>query len=100
MTKKRILVACGTAIATATVLANKIKQLCKENKIDAVVEQCKATEAAAKAQIFKADLIVGSTYIPGDTKGIPVILGTAFLSGLKLDEAKQKVLSVLNGESK
>lgn len=100
MAQKRILVACGTAIATATVLANKIKQLCKENNIDAVVEQCKATEAAAKAQIFKADLIVGSTYIPGDTKGIPVILGTAFLSGLKLEETKKKVLDILKGTTK
>ncbi|MFX0212251.1 MAG: PTS galactitol transporter subunit IIB, partial [Candidatus Hodarchaeota archaeon] len=33
MIVKKVLVACGTAIATATVVANKIKELCKANGI-------------------------------------------------------------------
>jgi PTS system galactitol-specific IIB component len=94
--KKRVLIACGTAIATATVIAKKVKEFLDEQDIPAVIEQCKAAEAAAKAQIFRADLIVGATYIPGDTKGIPVVMGTAFLSGMKLDETKQKILEALN----
>jgi len=94
--KKRILVACGTAIATATVVAKKVKEFLESEGIPVVVEQCKAAEAAARAQVFRADLIVGSTYIPGDTKGIPVVVGTAFLSGMKLEETKKKILEALN----
>lgn len=95
MAIKKILCACGTGIATSTVVANKVRQLCKENGIDASVDTCKVTEAAQRAINMKADLIVGSTQVPGDTQGIPIIIGMAFLSGMKLPEAKAKILEVL-----
>ncbi|CUH94929.1 hypothetical protein P22_0998 [Propionispora sp. 2/2-37] len=95
MAQKRILCACGTGIATSTVVANKVRQLCKDNGIDATVDTCKVTEAAQRAVAIKADLIVGSTQVPGDTKGIPIVIGMAFLSGLKLPETKEKILEIL-----
>lgn len=95
MAQKRILCACGTGIATSTVVANKVRALCKENKIDAVVDTCKVTEAAARAIAIKADLIVGSTQVPGDTQGIPIVIGMAFLSNIKLSETKAKILEIL-----
>ena len=63
--KKRILVACGTAIATSTVVAKKIEELLKAKGIDVVVDQCKAAEASSKADMF--DLIVTTTPIAGVT---------------------------------
>lgn len=93
--QKKILCACGNGVATSTVIASKVRQLCKENGIDAVVDNCKVTEAAKRAIGMKADLIVGSTQVPGDTKGIPVIIGIAFLSKVKLPEVIAKILEVL-----
>ena len=38
---KKILVACGGAVATSTVAAEHVRGLCKANGIDADVQQCR-----------------------------------------------------------
>ena len=54
--KKRIIVACGGAIATSTVAANRIRELLKANGIDGEVKQTRITELDAEKD--GADLIV------------------------------------------
>jgi len=93
--EKRILVACGSSVATATVLAGKIKKLMKKNDINFKIDQCKATEAASKSREFKADVIVSSCEIPGDTKDVPVIHGINFLTGQNVEETQNKILEAL-----
>jgi PTS system galactitol-specific IIB component len=84
MAKKRILVACGTAIATSTVVANKIKELlAKKGITEVTIEQCKAAEAPSKAANF--DLIVTTTPVE-DTGNTPVIRTVSFLSGVGVDK--------------
>lgn len=92
---KKVLCACGTAIATSTVVAKKVEALCKEHGIKVIVDQCKASEAVSRIPTFKPDLIVGSTYIPGDLQGVPLVMGTAFLSGIKLADVKAKIIEIL-----
>jgi PTS system galactitol-specific IIB component len=41
--RKTILVACGTAIATSTVVAKTLEEVLRERGIDVVTRQCKAT---------------------------------------------------------
>ena len=53
---KKVLVACGGAVATSTVAASKIKELLKANNIDASVEQCRVSELSSK--VGNVDLIV------------------------------------------
>lgn len=91
---KKILVACGTAIATSTVVAKKIEKVCKENGIDCKTVQCKASEAVSKARTLKPDVIVGTCQIPGDP-GVPVINGRSFLTGLKLQDTIDEIMEVL-----
>ena len=57
--KKRILVACGTAIATSTVVAKAIEEALDKRGIQATLQQCKASEVPNLAQDF--DLIVTTT---------------------------------------
>ena len=38
---KKVIVACGGAVATSTVAANRIKELCKYNNIDLDLVQCR-----------------------------------------------------------
>ncbi|MFB8734167.1 hypothetical protein ACEQPO_10080 [Bacillus sp. SL00103] len=45
---KKILVSCGTAVATSTVVAKKVEETLKEKGYDVVVEQCKASSPAKK----------------------------------------------------
>lgn len=93
MTKK-ILVACGTAIATSTVVAKKIEKLCKENGIECITIQCKATEVLSKARTVKPDVIVSTTQVP-DGSGVPVINGRSFLTGVKHEETIKELMELL-----
>ena len=83
MAKKRILVACGTAIATSTVVANKIKELLTAKGVQVDIQQCKAAEAPSKAAGY--DLIVTTTPI-GNVGDVPVIRTVSFLSGVGMDK--------------
>jgi PTS system galactitol-specific IIB component len=67
-TPKRILVACGTAIATSTVVARGIEEALKDRGIQIITRQCKAAEVRSLAS--DADLIVTTTPVPSDL-GVP-----------------------------
>lgn len=47
---KLVLVACGTALATSTVVAKKIEQIAQENGIECRTVQAKAVDAFKKYQ--------------------------------------------------
>lgn len=91
-TPKRILVACGTAIATSTVVAKAIEEALKERNIPVITRQCKATEVRGLAQGY--DLIVTTTPVPKDT-GIPVIQTLAFLTGIGKEDAINQIVKAL-----
>ena len=91
---KRVLVACGTSVATATVAALKVKEIAKDNGISVEVIQCKAGEIRGRVQTISPDFIVAMTQVPKDL-GVPVVSGVPFLSGLGVDKLKQEILSLL-----
>jgi PTS system galactitol-specific IIB component len=90
--KKRIIVACGGAIATSTVAANRIRELLKANGIDGEVKQTRITELEAEKD--GADLIVTTAKFKKDF-GVPTIHGVAFISGIGIDKLEQQILDVL-----
>ncbi|WP_410513742.1 PTS sugar transporter subunit IIB [Paenibacillus sp. BR2-3] len=92
MIKKKILVACGAGIATSTVVNEALKSMCKENNIQAELIQCKITEVSSLAD--GADLLV-STTIANKEYPFPVINARAFLTGVGMEELKQKILAEL-----
>lgn len=91
-TPKRILVACGTAIATSTVVAKGIEEILKERGIQVITRQCKASEVRSLAG--DADLIVTTTPVPNDL-GVPVIQTLAFLTGIGKEEVIEQIISEL-----
>lgn len=95
MAKKRILVACGTAIATSTVVAKKLGDMLKERGYDVDIDQCKAAEAPSKAANF--DLIVATTQV-GNVGDTPVIRTVSFLSGVGVDQDVDKIVKTLGLE--
>lgn len=90
--KKRIIVACGGAIATSTVAANRIRDLLKANGIDGEVKQTRITELDAEKD--GADLIVTTAKVKKDY-GVPTIHGVAFISGVGIDKLEQQILDAL-----
>ncbi|MHA1971839.1 MAG: PTS sugar transporter subunit IIB [Candidatus Hodarchaeales archaeon] len=100
---KKILVACGTSIATATVVATKIKELLRENKIQASITQCKSFEVKSKVNYQKYDLVVSTTKVSGEKtvngvrmiKEVPILNGIPYLTGMKKKELDEEVLKYL-----
>jgi PTS system galactitol-specific IIB component len=91
---KKILVACGTAIATSTVVAKKLQELLEKRGMQVKIDQCKASEVPAKAAGY--DLIVSTTEV-GDTKGKPLVRTVSFLTGVGIDADVQKIAKHLGG---
>ena len=90
---KKILVACGTAIATSTVVAKGIEEALKERGIQVITRQCKAAEV--RSLISDADLVVTTTPVPSDL-GVPVIQTLAFLTGIGREAVIEQIIEELN----
>ncbi|MGI6259661.1 MAG: PTS sugar transporter subunit IIB [Anaerolineaceae bacterium] len=90
--KKRILVACGTAVATSTVVAKAIESALEQHGIQATIQQCKASEVPSLAA--DADLIIATTPVATD-HGKPVIQTLAFLTGIGKDAVIKQIIEKL-----
>ena len=58
--KKKVIVACGGAVATSTVAANKVVELCKKNNVDIEICQVRISEIESN---LPADLIVTTSKV-------------------------------------
>jgi PTS system galactitol-specific IIB component len=91
---KRVLVACGTAIATSTVVAKKLEEKLRARGIAVAIDQCKASEVGSKASSY--DLIVSTTEVD-DTRGKPLVRTLSFLTGVGIDADVEKIAKLLGG---
>lgn len=91
--KKKVIVACGGAVATSTIAANHILELAKKNNIDVEICQCRISEIASN--LDNAVLIVPTSKVKRDY-GIPLITGMPFISGIGVEQTEKKILDVLN----
>ena len=89
---KRILVACGSAIVTATVVSKAIEEALKKRGISATIKQCKADEVSNFAQ--DADLIVTTTPVSTE-HGKPIIQTLAFITGIGKEKVIERIIEKL-----
>ncbi|NOX61970.1 MAG: PTS sugar transporter subunit IIB [Chloroflexi bacterium] len=85
---KVVLVSCGTAIATSTVVAKAIEESMRERGIPVVTRQCKAAEI--RSHLSGVDLIVTTTPLP-DNLGVPVVKALPFLTGIGKEEVLNEI---------
>lgn len=90
--KKKVIVACGGAVATSTIAANKIVELCQEHNID--VEICQIRISEIESHLEGASLIVTTTRIKRDY-GVPYVAGISFISGIGEEQTQEEVLEIL-----
>lgn len=95
MSKVKILCCCGTGIATSTVANDAISKICKKNGIDFTLQQGKILEIPSKLGTFQPDVILATTTVSCDTKGVPVISGLPFLTGIGLDKLEKDFLKAV-----
>ncbi len=91
---KKILVACGTGIATSTMAAKKLEGALKERGLDKeiTINQCKVAELPFKANEY--DLIVVTSRVAQDIK-VPVVQGLPFLTGVGMDKTVDEIIEKL-----
>jgi len=88
----KIVVACGTAIATSTHVALKVKELLEERGFNIHTIQCRVPEVPSFVQ--GADLVVATAQVPYDID-IPVVDGIPFLTGIGVKEVIDKIEELL-----
>ena len=88
----RIVVSCGTAIATSTHVAIKVKELLEERGLKVYTTQCRVTEVPMLAP--DAELVISTAQVPFDLS-VPVIDGIPFLTGIGVKEVIDRIEQIL-----
>ncbi len=90
---KKVIVACGSGVATSQTVASKVNRLLKDKKVDAQVE-------AVDLKSVDRYLVDACAYITITkvTKeyNVPVINGIAFLTGVGQDKEFEKLVDAIN----
>lgn len=92
-----IVVSCGTAIATSTHVAIKLKELLGEQGLLIHTIQCRVPEVTDYAD--QADLVVTTAQVPFELN-VPVINGLPFLTGLGIKEVIEEIIEKLTDQEK
>lgn len=88
----KIVVACGTAIATSTHVSIKVRDLLEERGMKVHTIQCRVTEVPSLAP--DADLVISTAQVPYDIH-VPVIDGIPFLTGIGIKEVIDRIENIL-----
>ncbi|WP_196600934.1 PTS galactitol transporter subunit IIB [Pectinatus frisingensis] len=89
---KKIIVACGGAVATSTVAADAIRELCAREGIAAEVVQMRIIEI--ENSLDGVDLVVTTMKITPDFD-VPYVNGMPFLTGINKEATEKKILSYI-----
>lgn len=89
---KTIVVACGTGVATSTVVNEAVTALLKANGLKANIIQCKISEI--ESHVDQADLILTSMKVKKDF-GKPTLTAIAILTGMGKDVLDQQILDYI-----
>ncbi|UOF90401.1 PTS sugar transporter subunit IIB [Fodinisporobacter ferrooxydans] len=91
--KKRILVVCGTGVATSTVVNKKLSVFLKEKGIEAEILQGKVMEV--KSLSAQVNLIVATTKVTADVS-VPVVNALPLLTGIGQEKVFSEILQHLS----
>ena len=88
---KKVIVACGTGMATSSMIAEKVRAVLEYNQVDYTLSQAQLSEL----DMYKeADLFVTAMRVEEDY-GVPMVVGTPFLVGIGEAEAAAKIIEIL-----
>ena len=87
---KKIVLACGSGVATSTAVAKKVSDLLNANGYEGQYEivQCAISEAAANCE--GADMLVATTGIT-----CAYVSGVPFLTGMGKADAEKQILDLM-----
>ncbi|KDS93146.1 PTS galactitol transporter subunit IIB [Dermabacter hominis 1368] len=92
----KVIVACGSGVATSQTVASKVNRLLKEARIDASVE-------AVDLKSVDRYLVDAAAYITivrdGKERAVPTINGIAFLTGMGQAAEFAKLVDAINASA-
>ena len=90
---KKVIVACGSGVATSQTVASKVNRLLKEKGVDAVVE-------AVDLKSVDRHLVDACAYITitkvSKEYDVPVINRIAFLTGMNQNKELERLIEAIN----
>ncbi|KYD10281.1 MAG: PTS galactitol transporter subunit IIB [Caldibacillus debilis] len=89
---KKIIVACGSGVATSQTVASKIQNLLRERNIQAQVE---AVDIKSLDTHIKTSAAYVAITKPDKEYPIPVVNGIAFLTGVGMEAELEKIIRAL-----
>lgn len=89
---KRIIVACGSGVATSQTVASKLKKELEKRNAKAEIEA--VDMKSLEAHLKNADAYV-SIVKPEKDYGVPVYNGVSFLTGMGMDQELDKIIEFL-----
>ena len=91
MTKKKVLIACGTGVATSTLVFDAVKEIANKNNIDVDLIKIKIADIDKHPD---ADLLI-TTARTDSNLNFPVIKAQSFLTGIGVEDTKKQILKEL-----
>ena len=94
---KKLLIMCGTGIATSTVVKGKVEQWLKDNDLSQEVKIYQSKVSDEINRIDEYDVVLSTTLVPNNIKD-KVIDGVPLLTGIGIDSMYEKVLAEITRE--
>lgn len=82
---KKLLIMCGTGVATSTIVTNKVKEWLRSKGLTDQVKLYQSKVADEMKRIDDYDIIVSTTVVPDSIKD-KVIMGLPLLTGFGTEE--------------
>lgn len=90
--KIKVFIACGSGIATSTVLQERVKKLFDANNINYSIN--KGTISQIRSEVKKNDLVLTTTKIQKEYD-TPVLQAFGLLTGINEKEIREKILETV-----
>ncbi|WAA09300.1 PTS sugar transporter subunit IIB [Fervidibacillus albus] len=89
---KKVIVACGSGVATSQTVASKVKKILEQKGVRAEVTAVDIK--SLEKHIRTSDVYISITKVDKDF-GIPTLSGIPFLTGMGMEEETKKLLEAL-----
>lgn len=91
--KRKVIVACGGAVATSTLAAEEINELCEAHGIQVEIVQCRINEI--ETFMDGVHLICTTAKVDRTFGDIPLVHGMPFISGVGMETLRETILTLL-----
>ncbi|MEW9674869.1 PTS sugar transporter subunit IIB [Lentibacillus sp. L22] len=91
---KKLLIMCGTGIATSTMVGEKVKAWLREQELESEVNIYQSSVSEGFGRMKEYDIVVSTTIVPNEIKD-RVIDGIPLLTGIGTEEVYQKLLRIV-----